>query len=245
MKLVTVVKCILLTPSLTFIVHAKVSLTSSLISLWDLEDYLVLRKLDTEYMQWRFQLQLWALLCLEELPLMNKVHGLSALLLHCARANQLLSRNSNNGSDPFVHPHFQLLPGVPAFNTYILSVMPYTASYFGLSSTDLNYLCQQAVKFILGRHWIEAEIFPYILRYLGISVLLDFALSTTVAATVFTSGKKISMKIYGLNTVTAVGVIEAEGDCPWPPTIVVSIHPALRYSSFPHCSQEWSNGPLG
>ena len=61
--------------------------------------------------------------------------------------------------------------------------MPYTASYFGLSSTDLNYLRQQAVKFILGRHWIEAEIFPYILRYLGISVLLDPALSATVAAT--------------------------------------------------------------
>ena len=64
----------------------------------------------------------------------------------------------------------------------ILSVMPYTASYFGLSSIDLNYLCQ-AVKFILGRHWIEAEIFPYILRNLGISVLLDPALSAAVAAT--------------------------------------------------------------
>ena len=52
-----------------------------------------------------------------------------------------------------------------------------------LTRTDLNYLRQQAVKFILGRHWIEAEIFPYILRYLGISVLLDPALSATVAAT--------------------------------------------------------------
>ena len=94
----------------------------------------------------------------EELPLMNKVHGPSAPLLpHCVKASQLLSRNSNNGSDPFVHPHFQLLPGVPASIPYILSVMPYTASYFGLSSTDLNYLRQQAVKFILGRHWIEAR----------------------------------------------------------------------------------------
>ena len=24
-----------------------------------------------------------------------------------------------------------------------------------------------------------------------------------------------------------------------------SIHPALRYSSFPHCSQEWGDRPLG
>ena len=69
------------------------------------------------------------------------------------------------------------------FNTYVLSVMPYTASYFGLSTADLNYLRQQAVKFVLGRHWIEAEIFPYILRYTGVSVLLDPALSATVAAT--------------------------------------------------------------
>ena len=58
---------------------------------------------------------LWALRYLEELPLMSKVHGPSApLLLHCARANQLLSRNSNNGSDPLVHPRSPSLPGVPA-----------------------------------------------------------------------------------------------------------------------------------
>ena len=49
----------------------------------------------------------------------------------------------------------------------------------------LNTLCSKCygLKFILGRHWIEAEIFPYILRYLGISVLLDPALSATVSAT--------------------------------------------------------------
>ena len=97
----------------------------------------------------------------------------------------------------FSTPTLSIIARSTCFNTYILSVMPYTASYFGLSSTDLNYLRQQAVKFILGRHWIEAEIFPYILRYLGISVL----------PRVFISGKEISMKIYGLNTVTAVGVI--------------------------------------
>ena len=83
----------------------------------------------------------------------------------------------------FRTPTLSIIARSTCFNTYILSVMPYTASYFGLSSTDLNYLRQQAVKFILGRHWIEAEIFPYILRYLGISVLLDPALSATVAAT--------------------------------------------------------------
>ena len=83
----------------------------------------------------------------------------------------------------FSTPTLSIIARSTCFNTYILSVMPYTASYFGLSSTDLNYLRQQAVKFILGRHWIEAEIFPYILRYLGISVLLDPALSATVSAT--------------------------------------------------------------
>ena len=62
----------------------------------------------------------------------------------------------------FSTPTLSIIARSTCFNTYILSVMPYTASYFGLSSTDLNYLRQQAVKFILGRHWIEAEIFPYI-----------------------------------------------------------------------------------
>ena len=162
----------------------KASLTSLLISLRDLTHYLVLRRLDTEYMLWRLQPQLWILRCLEEWPLMNKVRGPSApLLLHCARANRLRSRNSNNGSDPLVHPHCQLLPGVPTSiptSSVLCLIPPLTLDLVG---TDLNYLRQQAVKFILGRHWIEAEIFPYILQYLGISVLLDSALSATVAAT--------------------------------------------------------------
>ena len=83
----------------------------------------------------------------------------------------------------FSAPTLSIIAKSTCFNTYILSVMPYTASYFGLSTADLNYLRQQAVKFILGRHWIEAGIFPYILRYIGVSVLLDPALSATVAAT--------------------------------------------------------------
>ena len=83
----------------------------------------------------------------------------------------------------FSAPTLSVMAKSTCFNTYVLSVMPYTASYFGLSTADLNYLRQQAVKFVLGRHWIEAEIFPYILRYIGVSVLLDPALSATVAAT--------------------------------------------------------------
>ena len=63
------------------------------------------------------------------------------------------------------------------FNTFIFSVMPYTIS------TDLNRLRPAAAKFILKRHWIESEILPYVLRYLGIATLLDPALSATVAAT--------------------------------------------------------------
>ena len=61
--------------------------------------------------------------------------------------------------------------------------MPYTISYFGLTTADLNRLRQAAAKFILKRHWIESEILPYVLRYLGIATLLDPVLSATVAAT--------------------------------------------------------------
>ena len=33
--------------------------------------------------------------------------------------------------------------------------MPYTASYFGLSTSNFNLLRQQAAKFLLKRHWLE------------------------------------------------------------------------------------------
>ena len=69
-----------------------------------------------------------------------------------------------------------------AYNTFIISVMPYTASYFGLSTTDLNTLRQSAVKYILRRHWLEAEIMPYVFRLVGIAPLMDPALAATVAA---------------------------------------------------------------
>ena len=69
------------------------------------------------------------------------------------------------------------------FNTYIVSVMPYTASYLGLCTTDLNLLRQQAVKFLLKRHWLESEILPYVLRFVGLAPVLDPALVATVAAT--------------------------------------------------------------
>ena len=34
-------------------------------------------------------------------------------------------------------------------------------------------LRQAAVKLILQRHWLEAEIMPYVLRYLGVATVLD------------------------------------------------------------------------
>ena len=70
-----------------------------------------------------------------------------------------------------------------AFNTYILSVMPYTISYFGLTSCDLNQLRQQAVKFILRRHWLDAETMPYALKWIGVSTVLDPGLAATIAST--------------------------------------------------------------
>ena len=45
-----------------------------------------------------------------------------------------------------------------------------------------EWLRQAASKYILKRKWIEAEILPYILWYVGITTLLDPALSAAVAA---------------------------------------------------------------
>ena len=80
----------------------------------------------------------------------------------------------------FYRPSLSITAG---FNTFILSVMPYTISYFGLTTTDLNQLRQASARFILKRHWLEAEILPYVLRYFGIATLLDPAVSATIAAT--------------------------------------------------------------
>ena len=83
----------------------------------------------------------------------------------------------------FYRPTLSITARCTGFNTFILSVMPYTISYFGLTTTDLNRLRQASARFILKRHWLEAEILPYVLRYFGIATLLDPAVSATIAAT--------------------------------------------------------------
>ena len=83
----------------------------------------------------------------------------------------------------FRQPQFSVMARSTAFNTYILSVMPYTISYFGLTSSDLNQLRQQAVKFILRRHWLDAETMPYALKWVGVSTVLDPGLAATIAST--------------------------------------------------------------
>ena len=82
----------------------------------------------------------------------------------------------------FSRPTLSILARCTGYNTFILSVMPFSLSYFGLTTKDLNWLRQAASKYILKRKWIEAEILPYILRYVGITTLLDPALSAVVAA---------------------------------------------------------------
>ena len=82
----------------------------------------------------------------------------------------------------FQQPTLSIMSRCIGFNTFILSVMPYTMSFFGLITNELNRLRQTAVGFILKRHWIAAEILPYVLRYLKIAPMLDPGLSALVAA---------------------------------------------------------------
>ena len=82
----------------------------------------------------------------------------------------------------FPQPQFSVMARSTTFNTYILSVMPYTTSYFGLTSSDLNQLRQQPVKFILRRHWLDAETMPYALKWIGVSTVLDPGLAATIAS---------------------------------------------------------------
>ncbi len=82
----------------------------------------------------------------------------------------------------FQQPQFSIMARSTAFNTYILSVMPYTISYFGLTTQYLNQLRQFAVKFVLRRHWLDAQTMPYALKWLGVATVLDPA-AATVAST--------------------------------------------------------------
>ena len=82
----------------------------------------------------------------------------------------------------FKEASLSIIARCTAYNSFIVSVMPYTASYFGLSTQDLNQLRQAAVKFVLKRHWLEAEIMPYVLRLIGVAPLMDPALAATVSA---------------------------------------------------------------
>ncbi len=82
----------------------------------------------------------------------------------------------------FIRPQFSVQARCVAFNTFVHSVMLYATSYFGITSRDLNFLRQAAVKLVLKRHWLEAEIMPYVLRFVGIATLTDPALAATVAA---------------------------------------------------------------
>ena len=81
----------------------------------------------------------------------------------------------------FSRPQISIQARCVAFNTFIQSVMLYAISYFGITSKDLNFLRQAAVKLVLKRHWLDAEIMPYVLRYVGIATVTDPALAATIS----------------------------------------------------------------
>ena len=60
----------------------------------------------------------------------------------------------------FSRPQISIQARCVAFNTFVQSVMLYAISYFGITSKDLNYLRQAAVRLVLKRHWLEAGIMP-------------------------------------------------------------------------------------
>ena len=106
----------------------------------------------------------------------------SAPRTHLDEFNPAPARKMFDRLKSFSRPTLSILARCTGYNTFILSVMPFSLSYFGLTTKDLNWLRQAASKYILKRKWIEAEILPYILRYVGITTLLDPALSAVVAA---------------------------------------------------------------
>ena len=106
----------------------------------------------------------------------------AAPCMHLDEFNPAPARKMFDRLKSFSRPTLSIVARCTGYNTFILSVMPFSLSYFGLTSKDLNWLRQAASKYIFKRKWIEAEILPYILRYVGITTLLDPALSAAVAA---------------------------------------------------------------
>ena len=82
----------------------------------------------------------------------------------------------------FSRPQISIQARCTAFNTFVHSVMLYAISYFGITTRDLNYLRQAAVRMVLKRHWLDAEILPHVLGYMGVATLTDPALAATIAA---------------------------------------------------------------
>ena len=101
--------------------------------------------------------------------------------LHLDEFNPAPARKMFDRLKSFSRPTLSIMARCTGYNTFILSVMPYSMSYFGLTTKDLNWLRQAASKYILKRKWIEAETLPYVLRYVGIATLLDPALSAVGA----------------------------------------------------------------
>ena len=80
----------------------------------------------------------------------------------------------------FSRPQISIRARCTAFNTFVHSVMLYAVSYFGITTRDLNYL-RQAVRMVLKRHWLDAEMLPYVIGYMGVATLTDPALAATIA----------------------------------------------------------------
>ena len=80
---------------------------------------------------------------------------------HLDEFNPAPARKMFDRLKSFSRPTLSILARCTGYNTFILSVMPFSLSYFGLTSKDLNWLRQAASKYILKRKWIEAEILIY------------------------------------------------------------------------------------
>ena len=92
----------------------------------------------------RWALPWWAamsLMLVATLPVLNRHKVLTISILDRLKS--------------FNRPTLSITARCTGFNTFILSVMPYTISYFGLTTADLNRLRQAAARFILKRHWLS------------------------------------------------------------------------------------------
>ena len=77
----------------------------------------------------------------------------------------------------FANPGHSVMARSIGFSSYVI----YHTSYHGFTPNDIRWLQQQAIRLVIGRHWVQQQHLSPIFRWLRIAPLTDPAVCLTVS----------------------------------------------------------------